>query len=75
MCYLGRKILFAQDKNASDLLLKEVQINAQNLSTQKASEKKGAWLQKENEDIRRQSCSQETSCKGQKETYPLIKFL
>ena len=28
--------------------IKEVQVNAQNLSTQKASEKKGAWLQKEN---------------------------
>ena len=28
--------------------IKEVQVNAQNLSTQKASEKKGTRLQKEN---------------------------
>ena len=46
--------------------------DAQNLSTEKASEKKGAWLQKENEDRRRQSRFEETPCKGQKETDPLI---
>ena len=31
--------------------------NAQNLPTQEAPEKEGAWLQKENEDCRRQKCS------------------
>ena len=37
--------------NASDLSFKEVQYNAQNLSTQKASEKKRARFQKENENV------------------------
>ena len=40
-------------KSGIQTKIKEVQVNAQNLSTQKASEKKGAWLQKENEDRRR----------------------
>ncbi len=46
--------------------------NAQNLPTQKASEKEGAWLQKENEDRRRQKCSQEKTRERQKETDLLI---
>ncbi len=46
--------------------------DAQNIPAQKASEKKGTRLQKENEDIRRQKRSQETSCKRQKETDLLI---
>ena len=41
---------------------------AQNLPTQKASEKERAWFQKENEDCRRQKRSEEKTCKRQKET-------
>ena len=47
---------------------------AQNLPTQKASEKEGAWFQKENEDCRRQKRSEEKTCKGQKETDLLISY-
>jgi len=46
--------------------------NAQNISTQEASEKEGAWLQKENEDCGRQKRSQEKTRKRQKETDLLI---
>ncbi len=45
---------------------------AQNLPTQKASEKERAWFQKENENCRRQKRSEEKTCKGQKETDLLI---
>ena len=48
--------------------------NAQNLPTQKASEKEGAWLQKENEDCRRQKRSQEKTRKRQKETDLLRRY-
>ena len=47
---------------------------AQNLPTQKASEKERAWFQKENEDCRRQKRSEEKTCKGQKETDLLISY-
>ena len=63
-CFIEGETLPIQNKGGA--------YDAENLPTEKASEKKGAWLQKENEDCRRQSSSQETSCKGQKETYPLI---
>ena len=46
-------------KSGIQTKIKEVQVNAQNLSTQKASEKKGAWLQKENGYCWRQKCTQE----------------
>ena len=46
--------------------------NAQNLPTQETSEKEGAWLQKENENRRRQKRSQEKTRKRQKETDLLI---
>jgi len=39
--------------------LKEVHIDAQNLSTEETSKKKGAWLQKENENCRWQKRTQE----------------
>ena len=39
-----------QHEPASETQQKEVQSNAENVSTEEASEKKGAWLQKENED-------------------------
>ena len=48
---------------------------AQNLPTQKASEKERAWFQKENENCRRQKRSEEKTCKGQKETDLLISCL
>ncbi len=46
--------------------------DAENVSTEKASEKKGAWLQKENENRRRQKCPEEKTCKRQKKTDVLI---
>jgi len=47
--------------------------NAQNLSTQKASEKERARLQKENGYCRRQKRSEEKKSERQKETDLLIK--
>lgn len=63
------------ESTPSDKIAKEVLQNAQNVSTEEASEKEGAWLQKENEDCRRQACSQEKTRKGQKETDLLIRAL
>ena len=47
--------------------------DAQNLSAEKASEKKGAWLQKENENCWRQKRTQEKTRKGQKKI-DLLRF-
>jgi len=47
-------------------------LDVKNLSTQKASEKKGTRFQKENEDCRRQKRPQEKTRKGQKKTDLLI---
>ena len=51
---------------------KEVQEDAENIPAEKASEKQGARLQKENEHGRRNQRPEEKTCKGQKETDPLI---
>ena len=50
-----------------------MQYDAQNLSTEKASEKKGARLQKENENRWRQKCPEEKTRQGQKKTDLLMK--
>ena len=46
---------------------------AENLSTEKASEKEGAWLQKENENRWRQKRPEEKTRQGQKKTDLLMK--
>ena len=51
---------------------KEVQEDAENIPAEKASEKQGSRLQKENEHGRRNQRPEEKTCKGQKETDPLI---
>ena len=50
-----------------------MQTDAQNLSTEKASEKEGAWLQKENENRWRQKRPEEKTRQGQKKTDLLMK--
>ena len=67
---LYKSVFLAEKQHASGIIpetrdpeyqkRKEVQRNAQNLSTQKASEKERARLQKENEDRWRKKRSQET---------------
>ena len=52
----------------------EVHLSEENLSAQKASEKSGAWLQKENEHGKRQKGSEEKTPEGQSKTVLLSFF-
>jgi hypothetical protein len=61
-----------QTRSGIKTKIKEVQVNAQNLSTQKASEKEGARLQKENGYRRRQKRTEEKTRKRQKKIDLLI---
>ena len=54
---LFKSVSVAVRQTLPDKISKEVLRNAQNLSTQEETEKKGAWLQKENENGRRKSSS------------------
>ena len=71
-CHCVKSVFQAWKCETLPINLKEVQNDAQNLPTEKASKKKGARLQKENEDCWWQKRTQEKTRKGQKETDLLI---